>query len=104
MKGGHKRDSSTSRDGPANFLEKYSDYLQADAFGGYDYIYAGKTVIEVALFSVRAENLSDRHEQALRLAEIFKNTCGLCMLGKCQMAGPVQGDHYFRDSSILLQG
>lgn len=36
------------RDGPKQFLEKYSGYLQADAFAGYDCLYAGGTVIEVA--------------------------------------------------------
>ena len=33
--------SSRKRDGPAEFLKNYRGYLQADAFGGYDGIYAG---------------------------------------------------------------
>lgn len=33
--------SSRKRDGPAAFLKNYRGYLQADAFGGYDGIYAG---------------------------------------------------------------
>lgn len=37
-----------SRDGPAKFLKGFSGYLQADAYGGYDGIYAGGQVIEVA--------------------------------------------------------
>jgi transposase len=35
------------RDGPASFLAKYRGYLQADAFGGYDGIYATQAVTEV---------------------------------------------------------
>ena len=39
------------RDGPARFLEGYSGFLQADAYGGYDGIYAGGTVTEVACWA-----------------------------------------------------
>ena len=39
--------TSRSRDGPSRFLEGYRGFLQADAFGGYDGIYAGGRVIEV---------------------------------------------------------
>jgi transposase len=35
------------RDGPATFLANYHGYLQADAFGGYDGIYATQAVTEV---------------------------------------------------------
>lgn len=35
------------RDGPATFLKNYQGYLQADAFGGYDGIYASGRVTEV---------------------------------------------------------
>jgi transposase len=35
------------REGPAKFLDGYYGYLQADAFGGYDGIYAGGKVHEV---------------------------------------------------------
>src|SRR6195952_4439811 len=38
---------SRSRDGPSQFLEGYRGFLQADAFSGYDGIYAGGRVIEV---------------------------------------------------------
>jgi len=43
-----------SRDGPRQFLKGWSGYLQADAFGGYDGIYAGDAggrVIEVACWA-----------------------------------------------------
>jgi transposase len=39
------------RDGPADFLGDYEGYLQADAFSGYDGIYAAGTVIEVACWA-----------------------------------------------------
>jgi transposase len=38
---------SHSRDGPIRFLGGFHGYLQADAFSGYDRIYAGGEVIEV---------------------------------------------------------
>ncbi len=37
-----------SRDGPLEFLSGYKGYLQADAYSGYDCIYAGDDVFEVA--------------------------------------------------------
>jgi transposase len=41
------------RDGPSRFLASYSGYLQADAFSGYDGIYAGSggKIIEVACWA-----------------------------------------------------
>ena len=45
---------SRSRDGPVAWLEQFKGYLQADAFGGYDGIYArsgGGEVIEVACWA-----------------------------------------------------
>jgi transposase len=39
---------SRSRDGPKEFLAGYKGYLHADAFGGYDGIYAGGDITEVA--------------------------------------------------------
>jgi transposase len=45
---------SRSRDGPRRFLEGWSGHLQADAFGGYDGIYAGEVggaVTEVACWA-----------------------------------------------------
>lgn len=38
---------SRARDGPAKFLGDFQGYMQADAYGGYDGIYAGEKVIEV---------------------------------------------------------
>lgn len=42
---------SRERDGPEAFLAGYKGYLQADAFGGYDGIYAAGGVIEVACWA-----------------------------------------------------
>jgi transposase len=39
--------ASRKRDGPANFLKDFQGYLQADAFAGYDGIYAAGTVKQV---------------------------------------------------------
>ena len=39
---------SRERDGPQKFLAGFSGYLQADAYSGYDCIYAGEDVLEVA--------------------------------------------------------
>lgn len=43
--------NSRKRDGPESFLAGYRGYLQADAFSGYDRIYAGGDVIEVACWA-----------------------------------------------------
>jgi transposase len=42
---------SRSRDGPQSCLQGYRGYLQADAYGGYDGIYAGGQVVEVACWA-----------------------------------------------------
>lgn len=39
------------RDGPQKFLQSFSGYLQADAYTGYDSVYAGEAVTEVACFA-----------------------------------------------------
>ena len=45
--------ASRSRDGPASFLERYSGYLHADAYTGYDAMFSdiGSNVLEVACWS-----------------------------------------------------
>ncbi len=40
-----------TRDGPARFLKGFRGYLQADAFSGYDALYAGSDVVEVACWA-----------------------------------------------------
>lgn len=43
--------NSHKRDGPASFLKDYRGYLQADAFSGYDGIYANGLIFEVACWA-----------------------------------------------------
>jgi hypothetical protein len=42
---------SRERTGPAEFLKGYKGKLQADAYGGYDGIYASENIIEVACWA-----------------------------------------------------
>src|SRR6185437_12156296 len=42
---------SRKRDGPANFLRDFQGFLQADAYAGYDHVYATKGVTEVACWA-----------------------------------------------------
>jgi transposase len=42
---------SRSKEGPAAWLDGFTGYLQADAFGGYDCIYASQKVTEVACWA-----------------------------------------------------
>jgi transposase len=42
---------SRSRDGPAKWLKDFRGYLQADAYGGYDGIFVGGNVVEVACWA-----------------------------------------------------
>lgn len=42
---------SRKRDGPVNFLQDFKGFLQADAYAGYDCVYAAKTVREVACWA-----------------------------------------------------
>lgn len=42
---------SHKRDGPVNFLKDFEGFLQADAYAGYDHVYASKTVREVACWA-----------------------------------------------------
>jgi transposase len=42
---------SRKRDGPQTWLKGYAGYLQADAYGGYDGIYSGGRVTEVACWA-----------------------------------------------------
>lgn len=62
---------SRNRDGPARFLEKYSGYLQADAFGGYDCIYAGRTVIEVACWAHARRKFFEARDSDARADEML---------------------------------
>lgn len=63
------------RDGPARWLASFRGYLQADAFGGYDGIYATGNVVEVACWAharrkFHDARLSDPHRALQVLALI----------------------------------
>jgi transposase len=42
---------SRRRDGPVDFLKDFAGFLQADAYAGYDHVYASNTVHEVACWA-----------------------------------------------------
>ncbi len=56
------------RDGPAGWLRDYRGYLQADAYGGYDGIYSGGRVTEVACWAHARRKFFDALDDAARLA------------------------------------
>ena len=71
---------SRSRDGPARFLAGFQGYLQADAYGGYDGIYAGGDVIEVACLAhcrrywweARTTDSARAHEALSYIGRLYK--------------------------------
>lgn len=58
-----------TRDGPKSWLEGYSGYLQADAYSGYDAIYAGDQVVEVACWAHARRKFFDSKPSARALAD-----------------------------------
>ena len=60
-----------SRDGPAKFLKTYKGYLQADAYTGYDRIYAGQNVIEVACWAHARRKFFEARDTDVRAAEML---------------------------------
>ena len=62
-----------SRTGPQEFLKGFKGYLQADAYAGYDRLYAGQDVIEVACWAhtrrkfFEARDTDGRADQMLAL-------------------------------------
>jgi transposase len=59
---------SRSRDGPARWLASYQGYLQADAYGGYDGIFAGGGVVEVACWAHARRKFYDAQDSDGRRA------------------------------------
>jgi transposase len=55
---------SRSRDGPARFLDGYKGFLQADAFAGYDALYAGREIIEAACWAHTRRKFFEAQETA----------------------------------------
>jgi transposase len=52
------------RDGPVQFLAGYKGYLQADAFGGYDGLFVGGDVVEVACMAHARRKFYDARTSA----------------------------------------
>ena len=60
-----------SRDGPVKFLKGFKGYLQADAYAGYDGIYASGGVIEVACWAHCRRKFFDAQETDARASEML---------------------------------
>jgi transposase len=56
--------ASRARDGPKNFLRQFRGYMQADAFAGYDGIYANGQVHEVACWAHARRKFYDARDSA----------------------------------------
>jgi transposase len=71
---------SRKRDGPAEFLKHFRGHLQADAYGGYDGIYSGGAVIEVACWAharrkwheARTTDAVRAHHALARIQRLYK--------------------------------
>lgn len=64
---------SRKRDGPREFLETYQGYMQADAFAGYDCIFVGGGVVEVACMAhARRKFLNAFESNQTSAGEILK--------------------------------
>ena len=62
-----------TRAGPSGWLAGYTGYLQADAYGGYDGIYAGGGVTEVACWAhARRKFFDARDTDGRRAAEVLR--------------------------------
>jgi transposase len=61
---------SRARDGPAEFLKDYRGHLQADAYGGYDGIFAGSgdSIVEVACWAHARRKFFEARSNAPREA------------------------------------
>lgn len=50
--------------GPVNFLQGFQGFLQADAYAGYDKIYASKKIIEIACWAHARRKFIEAYESA----------------------------------------
>ena len=68
------------REGPEKFLEHYEGYLQADAYSGYDSLYAKGRIVEVAcwaharryFFEAKGADPVRAHAALLRIGEMYR--------------------------------
>lgn len=67
---------SRKRDGPETFLRNFKGFLQADAFAGYDCIYAGGEVLEVACMAHARRKFYDCLSSDRRAAEEMLSMIG----------------------------
>jgi transposase len=73
---------SRKRDGPCGFLKGFEGYLQADAFSGYDCVYAGSSgkIVEVACWAharrkfhdARTSDASGAHQALAYIRRLYK--------------------------------
>lgn len=68
---------SRRRDGPATFLADYTGYLQADAFSGYDGIYASRSVTQVLCWAHARRKFFDA-----RTVQPTEAACALAFLAR----------------------
>ena len=68
---------SRKRDGPATFLADYTGYLQADAFSGYDGIYAAQHVRQVLCWAHARRKFFDA-----RTTQPTEATCALAFIAR----------------------
>jgi transposase len=84
--------NSRKRDGPESFLKGYRGYLQAAAFAGYDRIYAGGDVVEVACWAHARRKFFDAqssHEaEAKRILELIGRLYAVEHRGKAESVSP----------------
>jgi transposase len=62
---------SRNRDGPREFLNNYSGYLQADAYGGYDGLYLSGAIKEVACWAHARRKFDEAQNTNPRAAEML---------------------------------
>lgn len=68
---------SRKRDGPATFLADYTGYLQADAFAGYDGIYASQDVTQVLCWAHARRKFFEA-----RTVQPTESACALAFLAR----------------------
>jgi hypothetical protein len=72
--------SSRKRDGPATFLREFQGFLQADAYGGYDGIYATQSVKQVScwaharrkFFDARTVQVAEAHTALAYIRQLYQ--------------------------------
>jgi transposase len=83
---------SRRRDGPAKFLGNFSGYLQADAYAGYDHIYATDRVREVACWAHARRKFFDARKSNKRTSDAALRHIRLLykVEAKCETLSPAE--------------